>query len=72
MFSTILVEYSLDCWKLRNESIHGNEKDESRKKQLEMIKKTKKGAIQKKDILKGQTKYRIYDMPLRKWLDMGI
>ena len=35
MFSTILTDFSIDCWKLRNESIHGQEKDVSRKIQKE-------------------------------------
>ena len=34
MFSIILTDYSLDCWKSRNESIHGKEQDISRKKIL--------------------------------------
>ena len=72
MFSTILVEYSLDCWRLRNETIHGKERDESRKKQLDTIKKQIKNLYSQKETLKGTTQYRIYDMPQKKRLGMGI
>ena len=32
MFSIILAEYSLDCWQHRNETLHGKEIEDSRKK----------------------------------------
>ena len=72
MFSTILVEYSLDCWRSRNETIHGKERDESRKKQLETIKKHIKQLYSQKETLRGKTQYRIFDMPINKRLRMGI
>ena len=72
MFSTILVDYSLECWKLRNETIHGKERDESRKIQQAKIKKQIRGLYAIKETLKGKAQYRIYDMPLKKRLGMGI
>ena len=72
MFSTILVDYSLECWKLRNETIHGKERDESRKIQQVKIKKHIRDLYAKKETLKGKTQYRIFDMPINKRLGMGI
>ena len=72
MLSTILTDYSIDCWKLRNESIHGKEKDESRKKNKERIGKQIKGLYEKKNELKGVTRRRVFNIPLQKRLGMGI
>ena len=72
MLSTILTDYSIDCWKLRNESIHGKEKDESRKKNKERIGKQIKGLYEKKNELKGVTRRRVFNIPLKKRLGMGI
>ena len=72
MFSTILVDYSLECWKLRNETIHGKERDESRKIQQVKIKIHIRDLYARKETLKGKPQYRIFDMPINKRLGMGI
>ena len=72
MFSTILADYSLECWRMRNETLHGKEVDETRKTQLSKVKKQIKQLYGKKEILRGTSQFRIYDMPLKKRLGMGI
>ena len=72
MFSTILTEYSIDCWKLRNESIHGNEKDESRKKRKMALGQQIRGLYKNKEELSGKTRRRVFNLPLKKRLGMGI
>ena len=72
LFSTILTDYSLECWKNRNESIHGNEIDESRKKKKAALGRQIKGLYNKQDELRGETKRRVFSMPLKQRLGMGI
>ena len=71
-FCTILGEYSMDCWTRRNETIHGKDLDESRKKKLERIKRIVKGIYSKRSELRGTRYYRIFRMPLKKRLKFGI
>ena len=72
MFCTILTDYSLDCWKLRNESIHGKETDTSRLKKKGRLQKQIKGLYKQRKELPESKKRRIFDMPLDKRLQMGI
>ena len=73
MFSIILSDYCLECWGGRNESIHGSDKDTSRKKRLEALRKKVKDIYKRKSEIKGKKyKSRIFDMPLAKRLLMGI
>ena len=72
MFSTIMTDYSLDCWKERNETIHGKEKDKSRQKQLITIRKQVRGLYARRGELHGHPNKKIYDMPMKKRLRMGI
>ena len=72
MMCEILVDFSLDCWKQRNETIHGKEKDETRKKQLDNIRKQVKGLYTRKGELHGQYNKKVFNMPLKKRLRMGI
>ena len=67
MICTILMDYSLDCWKLRNEStIHGKENDTSRQKKKEKLQKQITGLYKKRKELPESKKGRIFDMPLKK------
>ena len=72
MFCTIMTDYSLDCWKLRNESIHGKETDTSRLKKKDRLQKQIKGLYKQRKELPESKKRRIFDMPLEKRLHMGI
>ena len=72
MFSTILAEYCLDCWQLRNETLHGKELETSRKKQLDAIRKQIKTAYKQKESMRGRPNFKIFEMPLHKRLMMGI
>ena len=56
MLSTIMGDYCLECWKQRNKTLYGKEKEESKKKML------KKG--KKEDLLRGSKNFSIFDMPL--------
>ena len=72
MFSKILTDFSLDCWKLRNESIHGNETDKSRKKKKGKLENQIKALYGKRNELRGSKNRKIFDMPLAKRLGLGI
>ena len=72
MFSTIMAEYSLECWKMRNESIHGKENGDSRLLRKEKIGKLIKGLYGKKKELNKKMRRRVFSMPLEKRLRMGI
>ena len=72
MFSTILTDYSIDCWKLRNESLHGKETDSSREKQLGKLKKQIKGIYGQRGEMSGENKRKVFNMPLRQRLRMGV
>ena len=72
MFCTILGEYCLDCWHNRNEVLHGKELEDSKQIRLERIKKIVKGLYKRKGEIKGQREYRIFRMPIKKRLKMGI
>ena len=72
MMCEILADFSLECWKQRNETIHGKEKDETRKKQLDNIRKQVKGLYARKGELHGQYNKKVFNMPLKKRLRMGI
>ena len=72
MFSLILAEYSLDCWKQRNETIHGNEKELPRKKKLGKLRKQVRGLYANKGELNGHPNKKVFSMPLTKRLKMGL
>ena len=72
MFCTILGEFCMDCWNVRNEAIHGKEIEESRKKRMERIKGIIKGIYKKRNEIRGTRYYRIFKMPLKKRLKMGV
>ena len=72
MFCIILTDYSLDCWNSRNESLHGKEKDISRKKKLDNIRNQVRGLYARKRELHGHPNKKVFDMPLVKRLRMGI
>ena len=67
MFSIILSDYCLECWGGCNESIHGSDKESSRKKRLEALWKKVKDIYKRKSEMKGKKyKSNIFDMPLAK------
>ena len=72
MMSTILVEYCLECWTGRNEKIHGKDSDSSRKKKLETVRNKVKDLYKRRGELKGKKQKKIFDMPLKKRLLLGI
>ena len=72
MVSIILSEYCLECWRLRNESLHGKDKIESREKKLAEIRKSVRKLYKKKHELGMREKKRLFSMPMCKRLNMGI
>ena len=72
MFSTILADYCLEGWQMRNETLHGKEKVTNRRIQLEAIRKKIKDAYTKKESMRGDPNFKIFDMPSHKRLQMGI
>jgi hypothetical protein len=72
MFTTILVEYSMDCWKQRNEYLHGKEVDESRQIRQKRIIKTMKELYKKRIEMRGTKYYRFFKMALKKHLKLGL
>ena len=62
----------MDCWNVRNEAIHGKEIEETRKKRMERIKGIVKGIYKKRIEMRGTRYYRIFKMPLKKRLKMGV
>ena len=72
MMSTILVEYCLECWTGRNEKIHGKDSDSSRKKKLETVRNKVKDLYKRRGELKGKKQKKIFDMPIKKRLLLGI
>ena len=71
-FVTILGEYSLECWRLRNEILHGKDQEESSKIQLKKMRKKARLLYGKKEEIRGTKNYRIFEMPLYKRLRFGI
>ena len=72
MFSTILADYCLEGWQMRNETLHGKERVTNRRIQLESIRKKIKDAYTKKESMRGDPNFKIFDMPSNKRLQMGI
>ena len=62
----------MNCWKRRNETIHGIEIDESRLKKLERIKKVVREIYRRKSELRSTRFSRVFKMPLKKRLKLGI
>ena len=71
-FSTILTDYSLECWKLRNESIHGNDIHSSREKQLEPLRKKVKSLYRQRKELGKKEEEGVFSMPILKRLRLGL
>ena len=73
LFSTILADYCLDCWKGRNETIHGSNDDKTRGTQLDTLRTQVKGLYSRKAELVRGTKFeKIFAMPKKKRLRLGI
>ena len=72
MMSNILCEYSLECWALRNEKIHGKTAPESRTIKLTNLRKQVRSLYGKKDQIRREKNKAIFDMPLKKRLRLGI
>ena len=71
-FSTIMGDYCLKCWKHRNETLHGKENDEARKKVLKKMRLKAKQLYKLKDELRGSKYSGIFDMPLYKRIRFGV
>ena len=72
MFSTILVDYCLDCWKGRNEKIHGKDNETSRIKKLEIVRKKVRDLYKRRGEIKGEKQKKVFGMPMNKRLLLGI
>ena len=72
MFLTILLDYGNECWKLRNEALHGTSTKEGRKVRRKRLLDQVKQLYTHKQELKG-SKYRlIFKMSLPQRLKSGI
>ena len=65
-------DYCLECWKLQNETLHGKEQEESRKKKLTNMQTKVKYLYKKKEELQGSKNLSIFDMPLYKQSRFGV
>jgi hypothetical protein len=72
MISTILSDYCLECWAKRNETIHGKKDTDSRTKKLARLRKQVKALYKRQDMIHNKRHKRIFDMPLKKRLKMGL
>ena len=72
MMSTIMGDYSLECWERRNKSIHGDNKAESRTKKLKKLRQQVGKLYRKKTELQGTNYNDIFKMPKVKRQNMGI
>ena len=72
LLCTVLGEYCLDCWQARNESLHGKEREETKKLQLKKARSKVKSLYGKKEELRGTTNFKIFDMPLYKRIRFGV
>jgi ribonuclease HI len=71
-FTTTLLEYSMDCWNRRNETLHGKEIEETRKIRLERVQKMVKELYKHRSEVKGTKYYRIFRMAIKKRIKLGI
>ena len=71
-FSVILGDFCLDCWKQRNETLHGKEMDEAKRKVLQKLRLKTKQLYKLKHELRGSKNSGIFDMPLYKRIRFGI
>lgn len=71
-FITMLGDYCLDCWKTRNEVLHGTDTDESAMINKKRLKEKVKYLYKMKEEIRGTTNYKIFEMPLFKRLRFGI
>ena len=69
---TILGDYCLECWNGRNETIHGSDIATSREKKLESARIRIKELYRRKGELCEEKYKKIFDMPLKKRLLLGI
>lgn len=69
---TILGDYSLDCWTMRNEILHGKEKEDSARLRLRNMRLKVKELYRMKNEIRGTKNYKIFDMPQYKRLRFGI
>jgi hypothetical protein len=72
MFSTILCEYSLECWEMRNKTIHGENCGVGRERQLQRLREQVKELYKEKRNVRGTKNGGIFDLPLEKRQKMGI
>jgi hypothetical protein len=72
MFSTILCDYSLECWDLRNKTLHGESVTEARAIQLKKLRKRVGLLYKQKGQLRGHKNSSIFDLPMEKRQNMGV
>ena len=72
MFSTILSDYCLECWRLRNEALHGNDRHSSREKKLVTIRKRVRFLYKRRKELGAKEEDEAFKMPIKKRLNLGI
>ena len=72
MFMTIITDYVNDCWKMRNEAIHGEATIEGREVRKKRIVEQVIQLYKKRDELRGSPYRRIFSMKLSQRKKMGI
>lgn len=72
MFVMILTEYSGDCWKLRNNELHGDTSDVGKKKIRSRLATRVRYLYGKQEELRGSLSRRIFEMDLGKRIKLGI
>ena len=72
MFLTIITDYVNDCWKMRNEAIHGEATKEGRMVRKKRLVEQVKSLYRKKSELNGSPYRRIFAMRISQRIKMGI
>ena len=71
-FIEILTEYGKECWKMRNEAIHGTTVKEGRELRLERLRKQVEEIYKKRRTIKGEDAKRLFAIPMKKRMKFGI
>ena len=72
MFLTIITDYGNECWKMRNEAIHGEATKEGRLVRKKRLVEQVKALYRKKSELNGSPYRRIFAMRVSQRIKMGI
>ena len=72
MFLTIITDYSNECWKLRNEMIHGNATEDGKKKTKQRLIDQVKELYGKQSEVRGSPYFKIFNMTLDRRVRQGV